>query len=90
LSACRALCDGQVGAVSSIEASRLARNGRDWYTLVEFSSVVGAPLTDAAANHPLSERCVHLVLEGRLPCSSANAKKEEDRRCHSCPKQHCV
>ena len=32
----RALCDGQVGAVFSIEASRLARNGRDWHTLLEF------------------------------------------------------
>lgn len=42
-----ALCDGQVGAVFSIEASRLARNGRDWHTLLEFCSVVGALLIDA-------------------------------------------
>ncbi|EQD34724.1 insertion sequence ATP-binding protein [mine drainage metagenome] len=26
----RAVCDGQLGAVFSIEASRLARNGREW------------------------------------------------------------
>src|SRR6266542_1671732 len=45
----RALCDGQVGAVFSIEASRLARNGRDWHTLLEFCSVVGALLIDADA-----------------------------------------
>src|SRR5260370_33751600 len=45
----RALCDGQVGAVFSIEASRLARNGRDWHTLLEFCSVVGALLSDAEA-----------------------------------------
>jgi|SRR5438105_11406126 len=31
-----AICNGQVGAVVSIEASRLARNGRDWHTLLEF------------------------------------------------------
>lgn len=31
-----AICGGQVGAVVSIEASRLARNGRDWHTLLEF------------------------------------------------------
>src|SRR3954447_17086302 len=31
-----ALCDGSVGAVLCIEASRLARNGRDWHTLLEF------------------------------------------------------
>jgi len=45
----RALCDGQVGAVFSIEASRLARNGRDWHTLLDFCSVVGALLIDAEA-----------------------------------------
>src|SRR3954453_13748090 len=28
-----AICAGRVGAVLSIEASRLARNGRDWHTL---------------------------------------------------------
>lgn len=43
----RTLCDGQAGAVFSIEASRLARNGRDWHTLLEFCSVVGALLIDA-------------------------------------------
>src|ERR1035437_6044360 len=48
----RALCDGQVGAVFSIEASRLARNGRDWHTLLEFCSVVGALLIDAKAVYP--------------------------------------
>jgi excisionase family DNA binding protein len=35
--------------VFSIEASRLARNGRDWHTLLEFCSVVGALLIDAEA-----------------------------------------
>jgi DNA invertase Pin-like site-specific DNA recombinase len=45
----RALCDGQDGAVFSIEASRLTRNGRDWHTLLEFCSVVGALLIDAEA-----------------------------------------
>src|ERR1700675_3627250 len=45
----RVLCDGQVGAVFSIEASRLARNGRDWHTLLEFCSIVDALLIDAEA-----------------------------------------
>src|SRR5213593_3005682 len=45
----RELCDEQVGAVFSIEASRLARNGRDCHTLLEFCSVVGALLIDAEA-----------------------------------------
>src|SRR5216684_985133 len=45
----RALCDGQVGAVFSIEASRLARTNREWHTLLEFCSIVGALLIDAEA-----------------------------------------
>ena len=35
------VCAGQVGAVLSIEASRLARNGRDWHHLIELCGVVG-------------------------------------------------
>ena len=30
-----AICEGRVGGVFAIEASRLARNGRDWHTLIE-------------------------------------------------------
>ncbi len=42
-----ALCNGRVGATFSIEASRLARNGREWHTLLEFCSGVGALLIEA-------------------------------------------
>ena len=42
----RAVCEGKAGAVFSVEASRLARNGRDWHTLLEFCSVVGVLLID--------------------------------------------
>jgi excisionase family DNA binding protein len=41
-----ALCDGTVGAVFCIEASRLARNGRDWHTLLEFCRLVDTLLVD--------------------------------------------
>ena len=41
-----ALCEGQVGAVFCIEASRLARNGRDWHTLLEFCRLVDALIVD--------------------------------------------
>jgi len=41
-----AICEGGVGAVLSIEASRLARNGRDWHTLLEFCGVVGTLIVD--------------------------------------------
>jgi DNA invertase Pin-like site-specific DNA recombinase len=35
-----------VGAVLSLEASRLARNGRDWHTLLEFCGLVGTLIVD--------------------------------------------
>src|SRR3974390_3070737 len=37
---------GEVGAVFAIEASRLARNGRDWHTLLEFCAIVGSLIID--------------------------------------------
>jgi DNA invertase Pin-like site-specific DNA recombinase len=35
------VCAGQVGAILCIEASRLARNGRDWHQLFELCGLVG-------------------------------------------------
>ena len=40
------ICNGHVGAVLAIEASRLARNGRDWHTLIEFCGLVGTLIVD--------------------------------------------
>lgn len=40
------ICEGRVGAVFAIEASRLARNGRDWHTLIDLCGLVGALLID--------------------------------------------
>jgi len=40
------ICEGGVGAVFAIEASRLARNGRDWHTLIEFCGLVGTIIVD--------------------------------------------
>jgi DNA invertase Pin-like site-specific DNA recombinase len=37
---------GQVGAVFSIEASRLARNNRDWYNLVDICGMFGTLIID--------------------------------------------
>jgi DNA invertase Pin-like site-specific DNA recombinase len=41
-----AICEGVVGIVLAVEASRLARNGRDWHTLLEFCGLVGCLLAD--------------------------------------------
>jgi DNA invertase Pin-like site-specific DNA recombinase len=40
------VCTGEVGAVFCLEASRLARNGRDWRHLIELCGMVGAVVVD--------------------------------------------
>src|SRR5580700_5911774 len=40
------VCSGEVSAVFCIEASRLARNGRDWHHLIELCGMVGALVMD--------------------------------------------
>jgi DNA invertase Pin-like site-specific DNA recombinase len=40
------VCEGRVGAVFCVEASRLARNGRDWHHLIELCGLVGAVVVD--------------------------------------------
>ncbi|HEY1477770.1 MAG TPA: recombinase family protein [Chthoniobacterales bacterium] len=40
------VCSGEVGAVFCIEASRLARNGRDWHHLIDLCGMVGAVVVD--------------------------------------------
>lgn len=35
------VCSGDVGAVYCIEASRLARNGRDWHHLIDLGALTG-------------------------------------------------
>lgn len=41
-----AVLGGEVGAVFSIEASRLARNGRDWHHLIELCGMAGTLVVD--------------------------------------------
>ena len=40
------VCSGDVGAVYCIEASRLARNGRDWHHLIELSALARTLVID--------------------------------------------
>src|SRR5260370_25622108 len=58
-----AICEARVGAVFAIEASRLARNGRDRHTLIAFCGLVGTMIVDEDGiydpphpNHPLGLR----------------------------------
>jgi len=41
-----AVCKSRVGLVLSIEASRLARNGREWHALLDFCAIVGCLVGD--------------------------------------------
>jgi DNA invertase Pin-like site-specific DNA recombinase len=45
------ICEGAVGAVFCLEASRLARNGRDWHHLLELCGLVGAYVIDVDGVH---------------------------------------
>ena len=40
------VCQGQVGGVFAVEASRLARNGHEWHRLLEFCGVVDTLIID--------------------------------------------
>jgi DNA invertase Pin-like site-specific DNA recombinase len=40
------VCSGEIGAVFCLEASRLARNGRDWHHLIELCGMVDAVVVD--------------------------------------------
>jgi DNA invertase Pin-like site-specific DNA recombinase len=40
------VCSGDIGAVYCIEASRLARNGRDWHHLIDLCALAGALVID--------------------------------------------
>lgn len=40
------VCSGEVGAIFCIEASRLARNGRDWHHLIELCGMTGTVVID--------------------------------------------
>ncbi len=41
-----AVCTGSIGAVFCIEASRLARNGRDWHHLIDLCALAGSLVID--------------------------------------------
>ena len=40
------VCQGQVGGVFAVEASRLARNGHEWHRLLEFCGIVDTLIVD--------------------------------------------
>ena len=62
------VCAGEVGAVLCLDASRLARNGRDWNHLIELCGLVGARVIDTDgiyAPHRPTERSIAARHEGQ-------------------------
>jgi DNA invertase Pin-like site-specific DNA recombinase len=88
------VCEGLVGAVFCLEASRLARNGRDWHHLLELCGFVSAYVIDSdgaydpsAPNHRLllglkgtmSEFELTLLRKRMLEAALAKARRGELR-----------
>src|ERR1700733_2058395 len=63
-----AICAGTAGSVLAIEASRLARNGRDWHTLLEFCALVNTLIidTDGVYDPRLSNDRLLLGMKGTM------------------------
>ena len=49
-----AVCEGKIGAIFSIEVLRLARNGREWHTLLEICAIMRTVLVDQDAIYNLN------------------------------------
>jgi len=62
------VCAGEAGAVFCSEASRLARNGRDWHSLVDLCALVGTLIIDldGAYDARVSNDRLLLGLKGSL------------------------
>lgn len=91
-----AVCAGGVGAVFCIEASRLARNGRDWHHLIDLCALVGTLLVDhdgiyeprltndrllLGLKGTMSEYELSLLRQRGLAARDAKAKRGELRFC---------
>src|SRR5512135_3422012 len=57
-----AVCQGRVGAVFAVDASRLARNGHEWHRLLEFCGIVDTLLVDHDGVYDLTEPNDRLLL----------------------------
>lgn len=91
-----AVCAGIVGAVFCIEASRLARNGRDWHHLIDLCALVGTIVVDhdgvyeprntndrllLGLKGTMSEYELSLLRQRSLAARDSKAKRGELRFC---------
>src|SRR5271154_2328006 len=71
-----AICEGRVGSVFAIEVSRLARNGRDWHTLIEFCGLVGTIIVDEDGIYDPRHPNDRLLLGARRQSHSGTARSD--------------
>jgi len=76
-----AVCEGKIGAIFSIEASRLARNGREWHTLLEICAIMRTVLVDQEAIYDLnlSNDRLLLGLKGEMSTMELSLLKERSQ-----------
>ena len=80
-----AICTGAAGAVFAIEASRLARNGRDWHTLMDFCALVHCLIIDEDGSYDPNQVNDRLLLGmkgtfSELELSILRQRSQEARR----------
>lgn len=68
------VCSGDVGSVYCIEASRLARNGRDWRHLIELCALAGSLVVDPDGAYDPR------LVNDRLLLENAHTKKNCERK----------
>ncbi len=76
-----AVSEGKVGAIFSIDASRLARNGREWHTLLEVCGIMRTVLVDQEAIYDLNLSNDRLVLglKGEMSTMELSLLKERSQ-----------
>lgn len=76
-----AVCEGKIGAIFSIEVSRLARNGREWHTLLEICAIMRTVLVDQDAIYDLSLSNDRLLLglKGEMSTMELSLLKERSQ-----------
>jgi excisionase family DNA binding protein len=75
------VCEGRIGGIFSIEASRLARNGREWHTLLEICALKKTVLVDQGAIYDLnlSNDRLLLGLKGEMSTMELSLLKERSQ-----------
>lgn len=77
------LCQGRVGALFCLEASRLARKGREWHHLLELCGLVNARVVDGDGAYDPS------VPNDRAPSSSMGAWRRATGTLAPCRSGRC-